>query len=357
MLRRSVLLWVAVPKPMLASPITVTASSSQQKKNLPPGPYYVSPKLDGVRCIINRDGIFTRRRQRLHGLEGIKAAVAPAFAEDRTLVLDGELYTTHGAGAFEGLISAVTALRNAPDSAKSRRLPKAVSQKISFHCFDVIRMNANTKAPQLCNMRGGAKGSVSNGPPVVLPEKTPFYARLRALAHLKRQLQSTDQGSPKVKFVPHLPAKRVADARQHTKTFLSAGFEGSVLRCFDSVYETGKRSKKMIKIVPWIDSEFRVLRFIKGVSATAAKQKGKDGRAQQAKLINSVELMTADGVIFRAHVGVPASVAKQWLAMAKSSDKLTGVFATVRYPRVTSRGVPRFGVVKAIRGKSKRWFL
>jgi len=375
MLRHCTLLRAAPLKPMLASPITVTASSSKERRNLPHGPYFVSPKLDGVRCIITSNGIFTRRLQRLHGLDKIAAAVKPLHQKDRSLVLDGELYTSHGAGAFEGLVSAVAKLRNAPRKAGGRvTLPKDVTNKLAFHCFDVVKMNANQKQPQICEMRGGARGATSNGPPRVVPLKTPFHGRLRALAHLKRQLQS-GPASP-IRFVPHLPATDVRKARQHTRLFLQAGYEGAVLRCFDNQYAPGQRSKSMIKIVPWIDSEFRVLRFIRGPGAASSKttaksakttKKGKKKAAakktkkaappqQQAKVINSVELITEDGVIFRAHVGVPAGVAKEWLAMDKGG-KLTGVYATVRYPRQTARGVPRFGVVKGIRGKSKRWFL
>jgi hypothetical protein len=153
--------------PMLASPLTVTASSKKlSRRAKAEGPFYVSPKLDGIRVVYTATGAFTRRGQQIHGLKTIAPILAPLFKADPTLVLDGELYSTQVAqepGGFENIMSLISKLR--------RERPKGVEQQLdtlAFHVFDVLQMNKNAD-------RKTSK---------VLLNNTPFAVRFAALRTL-----------------------------------------------------------------------------------------------------------------------------------------------------------------------------
>lgn len=381
--------------PMLATPLNTSASSTKLRADLK-GPFFVSPKLDGIRCICTHNGMFTRRGHRIYGLDHVRTALKPLFQKDKSLVLDGELYSDRLAkepGGFESLLSVITRLRRKQENsggdsnsntsdvqaATTASVLNVANSGLAFHIFDVMRTrNAPKRGTaggkhRICPMRGGARGFNSNGDQLVIPGRTPFVFRKLALYNLQNSLPNSDA----VKFVPHLPASDVAKARQHLRSFLALGYEGAVMRTFENKYEVGVRSKSMIKLVPWHDTEFRVLRFRLGAAgrqlvkassspesraATVSKRGAAKKRPAAAKggtqdVIRSVECISTNGTLFSAHVGVNAATARMWLEKTSNGEDVAGVYATVRYPRMTGRGIPRFGVVKALRGKSGQWFL
>jgi hypothetical protein len=359
--------------PMLACPLHKSASSRELRK-LPPGPYFVSPKLDGIRCVWNKDGAFTRRRHKLHGLRHIAQVLKPVFKLDPTLVLDGELYSRALArqpGGFEKVMSVVTSLRQKqrqPTSDRDRSTTTLADfAKMEYHVFDVQRMNAtNSKSKQL---------------PRVIPRSSPFPDRLVGLICLFRHPSLRTATQRQVVMVPHRKVANIHGARRELRYNLQRGVEGAVMRAQSNKYVPGKRSDTMIKLVPWHDTEYRVLRLIIGHRPVAAvsrklspkrstrskatvkskskqQNKGVATNPKRRLTVKMVECITKNGTVFRAHVGVSHEVRQEWMKTAARSPKgYLGVYATVRYPRLTPRGVPRFGVVKAMRGRSGQWFL
>nr|CCC91231.1 putative DNA ligase [Trypanosoma congolense IL3000] len=77
---------------------------------------YVSPKLDGVRCVVawnvrsNGLSFFSRSGTLFECCDHIERQLKPLFKRDNTLVLDGELYI-HKAADFEQLMSTVRTMR------------------------------------------------------------------------------------------------------------------------------------------------------------------------------------------------------------------------------------------------------
>jgi DNA ligase 1 len=70
------------------------------------GPCWAQPKLDGVRCLATRAGLWSRQGVPITNLPHIEAALAPVFRRARHLILDGELV---GPGGFEETRLAVQA--------------------------------------------------------------------------------------------------------------------------------------------------------------------------------------------------------------------------------------------------------
>jgi len=54
-------------------------------------PIYSQPKLDGIRCIVTKDGMFSRNGKPILSAPHIKESLQSIFDETPTLILDGEL--------------------------------------------------------------------------------------------------------------------------------------------------------------------------------------------------------------------------------------------------------------------------
>ena len=83
-------------KPMLAETYTTF-----------PGECFAQPKLDGARCIITKDGLFSRKGKPLPGASHIWKAVEELFLADPEVILDGELYNHDLKDDFNSLMSMV----------------------------------------------------------------------------------------------------------------------------------------------------------------------------------------------------------------------------------------------------------
>src|SRR3546814_5944064 len=55
-------------------------------------PGFAQPKLDGVRCIATKDGLFSRQGKPITSCPHISTALTPLFEPTTSLELDGELY-------------------------------------------------------------------------------------------------------------------------------------------------------------------------------------------------------------------------------------------------------------------------
>lgn len=327
----------------------------------PPGPYFVSPKLDGIRVIATPKGFFSRRGGQLWGLDHLRKDLAPAFRADPSLVLDGELYAHYVSNAKNRIEA--TAMRDAATSAQagtsSERVrfetiismtgklrhkyiadePETQAQLrlLNFHVFDSVTMHAGLlkNDPGASRLDVRDDGTVT-GRPIVVPEQTPFFARWLALEWLQQHRLGK---ATAVHLVPHVGAMTYADAEERYSTFLEGGYEGAVLRVFDQVYRPGKRSKEMVKLVPWRDAEFRLLKIER-------RPNWKNLRKKSCP-IQSVTCLADNGVPFTCRVGVAPEEGWRWLQVEERS---VGYLVTIRYPFLTAVGTPRNGVAKCIRG-------
>jgi hypothetical protein len=362
-------------RPMLATPWAKVFSKGIQPGAL--GPYFVSPKMDGVRCVATRHGLYSRRGHKFHGIGHIEAALLPAFNDDPSLVLDGELYAhdaAHQIGNFERILSAVASARGgkaatkyrgklgvgdeyAEAEAAARAETLANTSKLRLHVFDIVQMNKDGVSA----IAGPGAARRPAAQTKVIPQCTPFYGRNNALMKL---FDSGALSGPLVATgavaTKHVGVYNGVGAQALLKGVLAQHYEGIVLRSFDMVYTPDARSKKLIKLVPWGDSEFQVMGIVERAPPTA-EQRAKEAadRAAGAPLsdrvgpISALELVTTEGVVFKSKISVAAAVQRRWLA---KPHRIVGQFATVRYPGLTGRGVPRYGIVKCIRGGTG-WFL
>ena len=121
-------------KPMLAYP--VSAKPIDYSK-----PVYIQPKLDGVRCVIQRENYhyvkpaikaFSRTGKQWMNIDHIINELEPFFEKYPWVVLDGELYNHDLRDNFEKIISLVRKTKPTDED----RLE--ASKKTQFHCYDII---------------------------------------------------------------------------------------------------------------------------------------------------------------------------------------------------------------------------
>lgn len=249
------------------------------------------PKLDGMRCIANKHGLFSRQGRPINSCPHIFEALIPAFAHNPNLVLDGELYNHDLKDDFPRLMSLC---RKEKPTEEGLRETKNIVQ---FHVYDYPYVKENT-----------------------------FSQRYAQLEYVTDLLKYIDSQTP-VRLVHTVKFDKFMIAEAEFTAFharcIAEGYEGSILR-LNKPYEQ-KRSKYLLKRKDFIDDEFEVVRL-------------EEGEGNWAGAIKSVVCRAENGKEFGAGV-------KGTKEYAQGLVGKTFQQAKVRYFELTPDGVPRFGIV------------
>lgn len=132
--------------------------------------------------------------------------------------------------------------------------------------------------------------------------------------------------------VPGRLAVSEAEIQEIHEGFVERGHEGSIIRNRNGKYKLKDKSPDLLKHKDLFDDEFTIV----GVREGVAKHEG------AAILVCANE----EGEEFRA---TPKMSVKARQDLWRNRDSLIGKRATVRYPRLTERGVPKDGRALAIR--------
>ena len=151
-------------------------------------PVYIQPKLDGVRCLFTKDGAYSRAGNKFMNLAHIELALIPFFQQQPDVVLDGELYNHELRNDFEKIISLVRKQKpTADDRLEAQKL-------VQFHCYDYF------------------DGVIYDS----------YKTRMQ-------QLVTSDIYDAQIKYVPAKLVDSYNYARDIHATFLSEGYEGSII--------------------------------------------------------------------------------------------------------------------------------
>ena len=282
---------VNTPKPMLARPYDKARDKIEQafaQHHV----VYCQPKLDGIRCLAKKNGLFSRTGRRIVSCEHIEADLKPFFQQYPDATLDGELYNHAMREDFNGIVSLVRTEN--PDVFQATE----AKEKIQYHIYDLIsdqdfswRINTAHRAIQL------ATAKAPNHSLRIVPTKT-----------VGRQgLQSAQ--------------------RDH----IQDGYEGTMIRLPEAGYEA-KRSWTLIKCKTFKDAEFSILRV-------------EEGRGAWAGAAKRIVCKTPEGQEFGAGLRGSFDWAQEILARA---DAFVGGEATIRFQELTPEGIPRFPVATAL---------
>lgn len=191
---------VGLPQPVLATVLEKVKPESIDWDNA-----YLQPKLNGHRCMFKDGTLYSRGGKEIdlpHILEQIDAEALNNFH------LDGELYI-HGV-PLQQIGSLV-------------KKPREESKALEYHVYD-------------CPMEG-----------------TQFSDRF---VNSMLFLGST---TPKIEFVDTIKVTSLAEVHELTDQWVSEGFEGSILRHGTDSYEFGKRSRKILKVKNYTESEAEIV--------------------------------------------------------------------------------------------------
>jgi DNA ligase-1 len=193
-------------------------------------PVVTQPKLDGVRCIIDTDGMRSRNGKELISAPHIHEALKPLFEKYPDLVFDGELYAHKSDGVdFNKIISCVRKTKPTQDDIIESK------QHIQYWIYDL---------PSHVGV---------------------FTERYNSLLELELPECCV--------IVPTEQADNKNDISAYYSDYIANGYEGQMIRVLDSEYEN-KRSKHLLKHKSFIDAEFE----IKGVVEGKGKLTGKIGK-------------------------------------------------------------------------------
>jgi len=261
-------------KPMLAHDFTKT----------PVEDGYTQPKLDGIRCIVDRHGMHTRGGKPINSCPHIWESLKPIIDANPNIVLDGELYNHELKANFEKIVSLVRKVKCRPEEiAESAEL-------VEYHIYDMYDHNDTDKL---------------------------FTDRSQWLA---------DNVSGNMVVLVHTDvASNSAEIDRLYGEYTEAGYEGQMVRQ-NAPYQC-KRSKSLLKRKEFITEEFDVVEVVEGQGAWTGYAK-------------RFVLALPDGTQFGS--GVRGSQAKL-KELLEAEEKPTWV--TCRFFEYSNDGVPRFPVV------------
>ena len=257
-------------------------------------PAYIQPKLDGVRCLFNASGAFSRAGNQFMNVDHIEEALKPFFASNPTAVLDGELYNHGLKDDFEKIISLVRKKKPTKDD----KLEAA--ELVEYHIYDVASMTFATYTTRL-NYINSIPSFKWN--------------------HILRRVDG-------------IVALDFDDALGRHRMNLSAGYEGSIYRSMDGLYK-GTRSWDLMKFKDFHDAEATIINYEVG----KGKRKGTLG-----KFIMEDE----DGNVF----GCPPGKGYDYKDMADLLENIhdyIGQVATFTYFQRTQAGSYRHPLFKCLR--------
>ncbi len=243
-------------------------------------PCYVQPKLDGVRCVATKTGLYSRNGKDFPHLPHIRADMA-SLKED--VILDGELYSDEL--TFQEIVGIVKKVTLKGDDA-------AKMKKIYLYVYDII-----------------------------LPD-VPYKDRLTKLKDLFSKNRVPNL---------HLLGTKICETREKVKEmhaeYVAEGYEGIMLRNMLGKYRIKVRSADLQKYKEFFDSEYKVVGF-------------KEGDGLEKGCVIWI-CQTAAGQEFAVR---PRGTHEDRAALLKEARKYVGKNLTVRYQELTTDGIPRFPV-------------
>lgn len=260
---------------------------------------YLQPKLDGIRCIANAKGLWSRTNARIVSVPHIFEALQPLFMRHPDLVLDGELYNHAFKYNFNQISSLVTKTKPEPgDLLETAAL-------VQYWVYDLLEED-----------RGMSFRHRFLGRDVVTP-----------------------LGQPCIVRVPTFEAHHRLEIDGLYESFLAEGYEGGMVR-LDVPYEN-KRTYSLLKRKEKMDAEFKIKSF----------EEGDGNAAGMAKIAYMHIVINGKPDTFKADVCGTREECREYLARR---HEFIGKEATIEFQNYTPDGKPRFPKLKIAHLK-ERW--
>jgi len=275
-------------------------------------PIFSQPKLDGIRCIAMREGLFTRNGKPITAVPHIHEALEPFFKLYPYATLDGELYNHAYKDDFNKIIHLVRKQNLTGEHlAESKRM-------IQYHIYDAPVIG---KAQPIAHSNYTEKDLFSDRTSVL-------DAQFANLGIDGRSLH----GEPNPLVIVETTE---VNSREHLDElyadYVEVGYEGQMVR-IDGPYEN-KRSPYLLKRKEFMDEEYTILGY-------------EEGKGNRAGTVKHFKFKNKNGKDFNSNV---KGTFEYMAELLERGDELVGKKATIKYFNLTPDGVPRFPYVIAIR--------
>lgn len=257
----------------------------------------LQPKLDGIRCIANANGLWSREGNPIVSVPHIFDALGDIFEHNPDLVLDGELYNHDLKEDFPTLVSLVK--KQKPTSADL-----AASCVMQYWIYD------------------------SAGEGLTLERLN----RTHAAIDYAFSVTAMDCLMP----VDTRQCFSYHDMDRVYEEYLADGFEGMMIRV-DTEYQQGKRTKYLLKRKVWMSEEFEVLDIVPGLG-------------NKSNMAASALLRMPNGEMSSATVKGSFAYCREVLL---EREELIGKQATAEFFNYTPDGKLRFGRIKAFHKEAR----
>jgi DNA ligase-1 len=263
-------------------------------------PVYSQPKLDGLRCVVTRHGVFSRQWKPFATLQHIRDELQPLFDKyPDLLAFDGEMYSHELKDKFEEIVSIVKQPKaSAADIERCKN-------SVQYHVYDII-----TETPHEFKQR-----------------QIDCHVMLRWLC------QKTNEKCS-VLWVETLPAFDNNELDKLYRSYMSEGYEGQMIRAWNSLYQH-KRTKDLLKRKDFHEGEYEIMGF-------------KEGKGSREGCI-ILRLGMPDGKEFDS---VPVGGIEYQKRLWARREDILGMQATVKYQNLSSDGIPRFNNTIKIRTRN-----
>ena len=248
-------------------------------------------KLDGIRCIVTKDGMFSRNGKPIISAPHIRESLEGLFKKHPDLIFDGELYADKFANDFNKIVSLVK--KSKPTDADLKESEK----QIEYHIYDLPSSNNN------------------------------FIKRMWDLGIL---FSTYSNLHPYCRIVETYSCNNEDEVMELYGGYVEKGYEGQMLR-IDGKYEN-KRSKNLLKHKSFVDDEYTILDIV-------------EGEGNRTGTAGYMVFETIEGKPFKSNV---KGTWDETAEMLKSKKKLIGKQATIKYFNLTPDGIPRFPFVIGI---------
>jgi DNA ligase-1 len=251
-------------------------------------PAYSQPKLDGIRCVVKSDGMWSRNGKRIVSAPHIFESIKHLFNENPDLILDGELYADKFANDFNAICSLVKKTKPTTDDLK------ASAESIEYWVYDIPSVDDvfSVRITTLWNMFN-----------------TGAFVGTKCTYVLTQMI--TDE----------------TEVQTYYEHYVDGGYEGQMIRTNEK-YEN-KRSKSLLKHKSFIDEEYTILDIEEGIG-------------NKTGMVGSFVFESKSGKRFNSS---PKFNWEECTAMWNDRVNLIGKSATVKYFNLTPDGVPRFPYV------------
>lgn len=279
-------------------------------------PKFVSPKLDGIRCVINNGAVYSRSGKKIRS-----KSVQALFGRCDINMLDGELI--YGSPTAHDVFNKTTSFVMSED------IPVGMDEnKIKLFVFDYVQDGVD------------------------------FNTRNKTATAL---VENAQENNVPVEIVTQTYVQSEAEMLTFEQQYLSQGYEGVMLRNINGLYKPGRATEKsqaLMKVKRFEDDEALIIGVEELMHNANVQTKGVFGNSERSShkenlvpmnTLGALVCATKDGVIFNIGIGYTQKMRDDLWKMYKDG-RLVGEYVKYKSFKIGVVNAPRLPVYKEIIG-------